>query len=59
MQKVILFSEGDYEGIKVSLERALDLVKMLEMETRSYAAINAKNEIEDALSILEKEETDE
>ena len=57
MQKVILFSEGEYEGVKVSLERALDLVKMLEVETRSYAAINAKNEIEDALSILE--ETDE
>lgn len=59
MQKVILFSEGEYEGVKVSLERALDLVKMLEVKTRSYAAINAKNEIEDALSILEKEETDE
>ena len=59
MKKVILFFEGEYEGIKVSLEKALDLIKILELETRSYAAINAKNEIEDALSILEKEETDE
>lgn len=57
MQKVILFFEGEYEGIKVSLEKALDLIKILEVETRSYAAINAKNKIEDALSILE--ETDE
>ena len=56
MQKVILFSEGEYEGMKISLEKALDLIKMLEVEKRSYAAINAKNEIEDALSILEKEE---
>lgn len=56
MQKVILFFEGEYEGIKISLEKALDLIKILELETRSYAAINAKNEIEDALSILEKEE---
>lgn len=59
MQKIIMISEGDYDNIKISLEKALDLITLLEANTNFYATINAKNKIEEALSILEKEETDE